>query len=92
MFRLTQCTPVGGDATCGYYVELEKEYTVKEFIETVLNERKNEWGFFNIKGSLSCEYRYGELVSDTGLQEIGHRKINKVSASGGWSRMDYQIS
>lgn len=33
MFKMLQSTPVGGDCTCGYNVELDKEYTVAEFID-----------------------------------------------------------
>lgn len=36
MFKLIQNTPVGGDCTCGYDVKLDREYTIEEFINTVL--------------------------------------------------------
>ena len=40
MFSLTQVTPVGGDCCAGYKVNLDKEYTVSEFIKSVLENRK----------------------------------------------------
>ena len=74
MFRLIQSTPVSGDCTCGYNVKLDREYTVKDFIDTVLSERAGEWGYISIYdqsdfvgrhfGNPIAEYRYGKLVSD----------------------------
>lgn len=92
MIKLVECTPVIGDCTCGYNVILDKEYTVHEFIETMLKERNNEWGFIsNHLDSQQCEYRYGKILENTFTQEILHKKIIKVSASGGWTRMDYIV-
>lgn len=42
MFRLIKNGDVRGDCTCAYRVELDKEYTVREFIETVLTEKSGE--------------------------------------------------
>lgn len=41
MFSLTRTTPVGGDCTAGYHVNLDKEYTLQEFIDAVLTTRAN---------------------------------------------------
>ncbi len=101
MFRLIQSTPVSGDCTCGYNVILDREYTVKDFIDTVLSERAGEWGYIGIYdqsdfvgrhfGNPNAEYRYGKLVSDNFPEDILSKEIKSVSASGGWSRMDYVL-
>lgn len=101
MFRLIQSTPVSGDCTCGYNVKLDREYTVKDFIDTVLSERNGEWGYIGIYdqsdfsgmhfGNPNAEYRYGKLVSDNFPEDILNKEIKSVSASGGWSRMDYVL-
>lgn len=94
MFELLQNTPVGGDCTCGYDVKLDREYTIEEFINTVLKKYANEWGIFEVKrGSNaidSFEYSYGKLASEPNnvYQDC---KIKEVYASGGWSRMDYVL-
>ena len=44
MFSLTQITPTFGDCTAGYRVDLDKEYTVSEFINEVLKKRAKRMG------------------------------------------------
>lgn len=96
MFELIQNTPVGGDCTCGYGVKLDRKYTVKEFVNTVLKNYENEWGIFEVKrGSNavgSFEYSYGNC-NLTGKPDADYRdcKIKEVYASGEWSRMDYVL-
>jgi hypothetical protein len=89
MFKLKQSTPTGGDCTAGYSVELDKDYSVKDFIENVLTI-KGEWGYISIKGKSSCEYKYGKLLSELPPDLLVVKVLN-VKASGGWSRMDYYI-
>ena len=89
MFKLIQNTPVGGDD-----VKLDREYTIEEFINTVLKNYANEWGIFEVKrGSNtidSFEYSYGKLASESNNVYQDY-KIKEVYASGGWSRMDYVL-
>ena len=86
-----------GDATSNYKVSFPKEITVEEFINIVLEERSDEWGYFRSSWSSSgkiAEYSKGELLS-TGFEtysKFKNRKIESVSANGGWSRMDYMIT
>ena len=101
VFKLIQSTPVSGDCTCGYKVLLDKEYTVQEFVDTVLTEKNKEWGYIGIydpsdfigrtSGSPCIEYRYGEIKSEKFRNGILSQIILSVSASGGWSRMDYVL-
>lgn len=96
MFSFTQIGPERGDCTAPYAVALDKAYTVKEFIQTVITERTDEWGFISIDdgktifGEARCEYRWGKLVSN--LPKVFQSKtIISVKADGGWSRMDYLL-
>lgn len=97
MFKLYQSTPLAGDCTCGYRIELDKEYTVGEFIDIVLSEKDREFGYIGIYnsssifGSPSCQYSRGELTTDNLTEDILNTTIKSVSASGGWGRMDYLI-
>lgn len=97
MFRLIQSTPESGDCTCGYKVLLDKEYTVKEFVDTVLSERNKEWGYIGIYNpsdffeNTRIEYKHGEIKSEKFGNDILSKKIMSASASGGWSRMDYVL-
>lgn len=96
MFKLKQIRPEGSDCTAPYDVILDKEYTVREFINTVLTNEPREWGYIGIIkrgevfGDPCCEYSHGELLSHL-PDDILDRKIDWARASGGWSRMDYQF-
>lgn len=97
MFKFVQITPTSSDCTCGYDVVLDKEYTVKEFIETVLKERSNEWGYIGIYdckswfGNPKLEYRCRKLITEEKLETHSDDIIVEVTANGRWSRMDYLI-
>ena len=105
MFKFTRKGPDRGDCTAPYEIRLDKEYTVLTFIQTVLRERKREWGYIGIKsndpeglffGEPRCEYRDGEIVG--GVEKLPiiflsflTEKVKNVTADGGWSRMDYLL-
>lgn len=97
MFEISACTPMRGDCTCGYNIILDKEYTVREFIETVLKEKSDEWGYFGIYkygstnsyGDPNCQYSRGKLTTPPLPDEYLDEKIIQVTGDGGWTRMDY---
>jgi len=100
MFKFKQTTDVGGDCTACYDVEIDKEYTIKEFIETILKDRKQEWGVFHIytkgvkKGETKIEYKYGNVLNKVAGgedRELMQRKVKQVKAHGGWTAMEYYI-
>lgn len=92
MITLTQVTPTGGDCTAGYRVDLDKVYTVSEFIEEVLKRFSNEWGYFRIMNIFTrIEYRSGKLIENRLEGNVLSAKIVSVTASGGWGNMDYKI-
>lgn len=95
MFKFSQSGPISGDCTAPYEVSLDKEYTVRTFINEVLT-RENEWGYIGIEngyaifGDPFCEYRHGKLASKMN-EEILDKPVLSVSASGGYTRMDYLL-
>ncbi len=97
MFKLSQNGPTRGDCTASYFVDLDKEYTVSEFIKTVLT-RNDEWGYIKIhqRPPVSyfdypkCEYRYGKLLSKL-PDKYMDKTIKLVEGDGGWSAMDYVL-
>jgi hypothetical protein len=95
-FSFIQTGKTSGDETTPYTVSLNKECTVGEFIDCVL--KRNEWGYIGLKsyghifGSPNCEYRGDKIVKTEFTDEILSQKVLTVSASGGWSRMDYLIT
>ena len=94
MIKLTQTSETFGDCTALYLVELTKEYTVVEFIKEVLT--KKEWGKIGVYDrderfeSSNCEYNGKELQTQM-PEAFLNKKIDKVTARGGWSRMDYTL-
>lgn len=97
MFKLSQNGPTRGDCTANYFVDLDKEYTVSEFIKTVLT-RTDEWGRISIYQRPPalyiyypvCEYKHGELLSKLPDEYI-NKTIKLVEGDGGWTRMDYLL-
>ena len=96
MFRLSQIGETRGDCTAPYSVTLDRDYTVEEFVQTVVSIT-DEWGYIGINdghtifGNPRCEYRWGKLLS-TLPDEVREKKLVSVKADGGWSRMDYLLT
>jgi len=97
LFKLVQAGPESRDCTAPYDVILDRSYTVKEFIHTVLTQRSDEWGYIGIKnpdepffGDPKIRYRWG-IEEYAPLRSLFDKRIISVTASGGWSRMDYQL-
>ena len=96
MFTFKTTGPADRDCWA-YDIILDKEYTVREFIQTVLDNLPKEWGYIgiggkNFFGDPYVEYRYGEIIHNpTAMEEVMDRKIDHVRADGGWSRMDYRL-
>lgn len=90
MFKLNRVSPIRGDETATYEVALDKNCTVKELLDAVLSIT-DEWGYLSIKNGDSCEYKWGKLLSNFGKDDLD-KIVLKVTASGGWSRMDYYVT
>ena len=91
--------PLGGEAP--YKVILLEKCTVREFVEYILNTT-NDWGYIGVynpeKGPFfgwpNIEYSCGRLKAGSiieDFEEFLDKPVNKATASGGWSRMDYII-
>ena len=102
MFKLIQTSDVRGDCTASYDVQLDRVYTVKDFCETILTQRADEWGaiYLMVRSKKlfwqnpSCEYRHGSRTGTAWanvLMRYGDRQITQAKADGGWTRMDYYI-
>lgn len=99
MFTLTLSIPSSLYCTAGYKVNLDKEYTLQEFIDAVLTN-KGEWGYIKVaKRDCACynypafSYRYGEIYGEPNLpEEVYGYKVKSVTASGGLSRIDYIVT
>lgn len=52
MKEICTSTEPNGDGTWNYRIELERKYSLNEFIEYVLREKPQEWGnFFIVDGT-----------------------------------------
>lgn len=99
MIKINWIDSMRSDCTRKFEVILSKQHTVGEFIDSVLSERKGEWGYIGIYseknaffGDPCCEYSDGKLKSNPLPNEISRKKIKKVTGDGGYSRMDYIIT
>lgn len=77
------------DCTDAYDVVLDKNYTVGEFIITVLEERPSEWGYIYFLG-VKCEYKWGKIITPMPEDLLG-QTVELAKSEGGWSRMDYYL-
>lgn len=100
MFTLTICTPTSGDCMAGYRVFLDKEYTLQEFVDAILTNKKDEWGEIRI-AKTNCpwhlyprfDYRYGNITSKPNIpEEVFGYKVKSATARGGWTAMDYIVT
>lgn len=88
--------PMGGDMTSAYSISLDKEYTIKEFIDATIDGYPEEFGWFSIivgtwgGDKFSIEYDRGKL-----LKEIPSGYMNDIIQGiggwGGWGRSNYNI-
>lgn len=93
MFTLTQCSPTFGDCTARYRVDLDKEYTLQEFIDAILTNKKDEWGEIKIEKRNCVWYRHGNIIGKSNIpEEVFGYKVKSVIASGGWTVMDYTVA
>lgn len=85
-----------GDATSSYNITFPKGMTVKQFIETVLQERADSWGEFRLGsriGQLLLTYDRGDVdnIFCDNIDEYYTKIVLRVEANGGWGNMDYYL-
>lgn len=94
MFKLYCVGKVCGDCTAPYGVELDKEYTVNEFVQAVLT--RQEWGYIGIYcqgkifGEPKCEYKDNKLLYAL-PDNVLNKRVVKAQADGGLKRIDYLL-
>ena len=87
---------MGGDATSAYRITLQRTFTVKEFVERVLNER-GEWGKIEVilpdRTTVAwLKYSHGDITNESSnFASYYNHTIERVSGNGGWSRSDFYI-
>ncbi len=97
IIHLISCGQMGSDCTGPYRVEMSGPCTVKEFVECVLEQFPNEWGYIGIakKGEIfgdpNIEYAKGRIITENRLEGVESKPVLKAGAHGGWSRMDYRL-
>ena len=79
-----------GDETAPYDIYDYKAKRADEFVQEVLETEPHEWGYIEVYANGRVEYRDGKLLTDIPVA-WKHLNIEKIKASGGWSRMDYRI-
>lgn len=88
MFELNRITPIAQDEKAQFDIILDKEYTLGKFLRTIL--MRSEWGHIGINNNLYMfKYKNEKLLSEWPINL--NNKVLKVTARGGWSRMDYNI-
>lgn len=102
MFKIKMAESERSNCTTMYRIVLDREYDVKDFIEAVLSNRKNDWGYIGIKSNLNTifgdpniEYKDGKIIridSKSNSEIPFEAKVISVIANGGWSRMDYILT
>lgn len=89
--RRERISQVRGDCTASYSISGYKAKTIGEFVDEVLAECKEEWGYFTYENyNIISEYKYGHLLKEI-PEEISNKRISKIYGDGGWSRMDYNF-
>lgn len=80
MIKINWIDSMRSDCTRKFEVILSKQHTVGEFIDSVLSERKGEWGYIGIYseknaflGDPCCEYSDGKLKSNPLPNEISRK-------------------
>ena len=98
MLKFIQTGKTGGDCTCPYSVISDTSLTVAELIQQILTRK--EWGYINFYYK---KIKWGTAISKVGydntqlsntnenFMDIQKNLVVKITASGGWSRMDYDV-
>ena len=87
---------MGGDASSAYQITLQRTFTVKEFVERVLNEL-GEWGKIEVvlpdRTTVAwLKYSHGDITNESSnFASYYDHTIESVSGYGGWSHSNFYI-
>jgi GDP-D-mannose dehydratase len=99
MIKFKSVSKMYPDGMEDYVIQLNKQYSVRSFIEEVMKRDEKEWGYIGIfdkkqswfeRGNPFIEYDRNGLKSEFS-EDIMNATIKSITANGGWSRMDYKI-
>lgn len=88
--KFTQASPIAGDETALYNVEPNRQCTLGDIVDYAVRNTR-EWGYIDTLVFGSVEYRYGNLLDGNFADDLLIREVEKLTAHGGWSRMDYRV-
>ena len=73
-------------------VDLDKPYTLHEFVAELLTSRPGDWGRITVvNNGLWYDYS-GDALLTFMPDVIGKQAVHKVSAHGGYSHRDYHVT
>ena len=87
---------MGGDASSAYQITLQRTFTVKEFVERVLNEL-GEWGKIEVvlpdRTTVAwLKYSHGDITNESlNFASYYDHTIERVFGHGGWSNSNFYI-
>lgn len=92
--RLVKIGEEGIDGIAPYKVKRGRAYTAGELIAEILATRPGGWGSITVWcGSMKERVDYRDGKTDGTIPELlGSMTVTGARASGGWSRMDYDIT
>ena len=92
MIKVTKSSMTRSDETASYSVDMDKEYTLSEFINEMVSKYSNEFGDIGLSSHFhSIEYHKGKIISEIPTK-YKDMKVVSAYANGGWGRMDYQLT
>lgn len=93
MIHLKQISQSAPDCTVDFSVYMSRPYTLKEFIReiTTFKEHGSLYIYSSEFHTIEVEYDYNKFEPTEDFKRVENKLVNKVSASGGWGRMDYYI-
>lgn len=71
--------------------EMDKEYTVFEFIDEILKSHPRDYGIINIDDKISYEYKDGVLDWALIPQDLFNRVVENVEGMSSYYNTDYKI-
>lgn len=71
--------------------DMDKEYTVFEFIDEILKKHPKDYGRIDIDGKISYEYKNGVLDWALIPQELFNRVVENVEGMSSYYHTDYKL-
>lgn len=103
MFRLEQRGKERSDCTTSYNVVMEKNYTLREFVDAIMSKTDQFGDFAVFVGNLGflerdsvihgwyrCGFVRQESLPEL-TEELARSMVLEAVADGGWGRMDYRV-